>query len=378
MKGDKVFSAATAVLTGIVLFFALMFCPEDARAQQDIQRPVNAFLMTSIPKDYVGLEKLMPVLKDGGADTIIIGPLQPTDFPDIDLLPNLVYLAHQAGLRIFFILPVRNIPRVLSEHPEWSDMRYDLGSGTIQPVESLNLFNPDAADFLVKTFKEIASYSIDGILFGPDFFYGDTEGMTRPALEEYKKRYGAALVMGRAIGRVGSSDKGLVALEYGEGYKEWAEMKRDRLKDLLADIVATCRSVNSDIVFGVPLFADGLSSSLDMLNRYSHDIKAFRGSGVDVFWMPILHRDVRTERGLSYKKGMEFISRTAQAASTAVKEPCRTVIALQTSVQGKVIPFSEIEEVASLVRKSEGICIALTIGQDTLLPPSLTKKIFKR
>lgn len=376
MKVHKVRTQA-ALLACILLLFASTSYPDESHSQHAI-RPVNAFLMTSIPSDYPVLEKLMPVLREGGVDTIIIGPLQPTDLPDMDLLPNLVYLAHQAGLRIFFILPVRNIPRVLAEHPEWSDVRYDLGSGTLQPADRINLFDPDAAEFLVKTFKEIASYSIDGILFGPDFFYGETEGMTQPVLDEYKRRYGTALVMGRAISRVGGGDKGPIVLEYGEGYRQWAEMKRDRLKELLDKVVIACRAVNPGIVFGVPLFADGLSSSVDMLDRYGHDVKAFSDSGVEVFWMLLLHRDIRAEQGLGYKKAMEHISRAAQAAAAVVKPPSKTVIALQTSVQGKALPFSEIEEAAAIVKKSEWTFIALTIGPDTLLPVSLTKKIFRR
>ncbi len=376
MKVHKVCTHA-ALLACILLLFASTSYSDEFSVQRGT-RPVNAFLMNSIPSDYAALEKLMPVLRDGGADTVIIGPLQPTDLPDMELLPNLVYLAHQAGLKIFFILPVRNIPRVLTEHPEWSDMRYDLGSGTLQPADRINLFDPAAGEFLVKTFRDIASYSIDGILFGLDFFYGDTEGMTQPVLDEYKRRYGAALVMGRAISRVGGGDKGPVVMEYGEGYRQWAEMKRDRLKELLEKTVSACRAVNPDIVFGVPLFADGLSSSVDMLDRYGHDVKAFSDSGVEVFWMPLLHRDIRAEQGLGYKQVMEYISRAALAAAAVVKPPSKTVIALQTSVQGKVLPFSEIEEAAAIVKKSEWTNIALTIGPDTLLPVLLTKKIFRR
>ena len=116
--------------------------------------------------------------------------------PDKDYYPNIVYLAHQAGLRIYFILPVRNIPTVLADHPSWEDMRYDLQSGTTQPTGRLNLFNQEVVAYLSALFKDLASYSIDGILLGEDFYYSETEGMQSNALEDYKNRYNAALVPG--------------------------------------------------------------------------------------------------------------------------------------------------------------------------------------
>jgi hypothetical protein len=206
--------------------------------------PTNAFFLSAVPADYAKLEKYFAALKDGGANTVIIGPLA-GGVPDGDALPNIVYLAHASGLRIYFVLPTRGWPGALREHPEWEDMRYDLNSGTLQATGRLDLFQPEAVDYLVKLYRDVASYSIDGILFGEDFYYRDTEGMSAAALEEYKKRFTNALIPGKAIVRVGSTGNGPEVLEYGEGFREWTELKKERLAGALQSIDRKSTRLNS-------------------------------------------------------------------------------------------------------------------------------------
>lgn len=375
MKKSLILTAAFLAAAAFVLvpFYAV---PVHAQSPAG---PLNAFLLKTIPGDYAVLEKFFFRIRDGGANTVVIGPLKGGAVPDKDYYPNIVYLAHQAGLRIYFILPVRNIPTVLADHPSWEDMRYDLQSGTIQPTGRLNLFNQEVVAYLSALFKDLASYSIDGILLGEDFYYSETEGMQSNALEDYKNRYNTALVPGRAIARVGSGEDGPQILEYGEGFKEWAEIKKERLLGVLEALMKAGKSVNPDIKFGIPLHEDGLASPLEALTKYAYDMNEFRRLGVDVYWLAIPHRDIRERQGLTYKKSMEMIARTAQAAFSTVKDPCRALIAIQTTtVSGKMLSFSEIEEATALVKKSGEMCVAFMISDTAMLPATLTKKLFKR
>lgn len=359
----------------ILMLAAFSFFVPAAYAAQE--RPLKAFFLTDFPKDYTGLEKLFMTLKDSGADSVIIGPARPQALPDLDLLPNMVYIAHQIGFKIFIVMPLRDIPGLLDEHPDWTDMRYDLASGTIQPAAVLNLFNPDVMNYLVAGFKEAASYSVDGIFFSTDFYYGETDGMSRAALDEYKQRYNSALVMGRAISRVGKAESGEVVLEYGDDFREWAEMKRERLADAVKQISAACRGVNSGLILGIPLYAEGLSSPMDNLMKFSYDLNSFRNAGADMFWLAVSHRDMRASLGLNHKETMEMLARTARAAANAVRDEARPVVILQTSFGGKVLPFSEIEEADFLVKKAGHVNTAYMVSPETLLPSVLTKKLFR-
>ena len=349
-----------------------------AAAAETPPDPTNAFFLSAVPSDYNKLEKFFAALKEGGANTVIIGPLE-GGVPDGDVLPNIVYLAHASGLKIFFVLPARGWSAALREHPEWEDMRYDLNSGTLQATGKLDLFQPDAVDYLVKLYRNVASYSLDGILLGGDFYYRDTEGMSTAAMEEYKKRYGVALITGRALARVGSVTDGSAVLEYGEGFREWTELKKERLAGALQSIMTAAVKVNGTIKFGVPLQGPELESPDAALSKYAFDVNALSAFNADFFWIPILHRDIRESRRLKYKEGMEELARIAQAATTMVKDPCKSLIIIQTSaVSGKILPFSEIEEATALVKKSGDPCIAYMISPNRTLPVALTKKLFKR
>ncbi len=340
--------------------------------------PTNAFFLATVPTDYNKLEKFFAALKEGGANSVIIGPVAGS-VPDGDVLPNIVYLAHASGLKIFFVLPARGWTAALCEHPEWEDMRYDLNSGTLQATGKLDLFQPDAVDYLVKLYRAVASYSIDGILLGGDFYYRDTEGMSVRAMEEYKKRYGVALVTGRALARVGSVTDGPAVIEYGEGFREWTELKKERLAGTLQSIMTAALKVNGDIKFGIPLQGPELNSPDEALSKYAFDVNALRAFNADFYWIPISHRDIRESKRLNYKKSMEELARIAQAATTMVKDPCKALIVIQTTaVSGKILPFSEIEEATALVKKSGEPCIAYMISQNRTLPVALTRKLFKR
>jgi hypothetical protein len=365
----------------LILVACMMFtCPHGPASAAAKTQPAltNAFFLTLVPTDYAKLEKYFAALKEGGANTVIIGPLA-GGVPDGDALPNIIYLAHASGLRIFFVLPARGWAAALREHPEWEDMRYDLNSGTLQATGKLDLFQPEAVDYLVKLYRTIASYSIDGILLGEDFFYRDTEGMSAAALEEYKKRFTNALIPGKAIVRVGSTSSGPEVLEYGEGFRDWTELKKERLAGAFQNIMSAARKVNSDVKFGIPLHGAGLASADEALVKYAYDMNAFQTLNVDFYWIAIPHRDIRESRRLNYKKGMEELARIAQAATTTVKDPSKALIVLQTTtVSGKVLPFSEIEEATTLVRKGGEPCLAYMISPDRTLPLALTRKLFKR
>ncbi len=363
------------------LVACLMFtCPRGPApaAGETPPNPTNAFYLTAVPTDYAKLEKYFAALKDGGANTVIIGPMA-GGVPDGDALPNIVYLAHASGLRIFFVLPSRGWTAALREHPEWEDMRYDLNSGTRQPTGRLDLFQPEAVDYLAKLYRAIASYSVDGILFGEDFYYRDTEGMSAAALEEYKKRFTNALIPGKAIVRVGSTDKGPEVLEYGEGFREWTELKKERLTGAFQNIISAARKVNGDVKFGIPLHGAGLESADEALSKYAYDMKAFEALNVDFYWITIPHRDIRESRRLKYKEGMEELARIARSATAMVKGPCKAFIFIQTvAASGKVLPFSEIEEATTVVKKAGEPCLAYMVSPDRALPLALTRKLFKR
>lgn len=340
---------------------------------------VNGFFIITAPANYEKLERLFSSVKDAGANTIMIRvPIEERTI-DKDSLTNMIFLAHHARLKLFVIVPTRAAASALASHPEWEDMRYDLGSGTVQPAGRLDLVQPRVIEYLTDLIKDIAAYSVDGILLDEQYFYGDTEGLSTSALEAYKQKSGKAFVAGNAFIKVGGDADTPVVEEYGDPFWTWAEFKENVLLDAAQSLRKAARSVNPAVRFGMPIPLSGPATPQEVLARCSYDFTAFKKADIDYYWIAIPHREMKARQNLSYKKTMELISRTVQCAAALVKEPEKTIAVVQArSLAGKIVPLTEVEEATLAVKKAYNPGIAFMIGAENTIPPAFAKKMFRR
>jgi hypothetical protein len=298
---------------------------------------------------------------------------------DKNALTNNVFLAHKAGLAIFVILPIRDMEWALEEHPEWADVRYEQGSVSGERTGKLDIFNPNVIVYLSDFYKNVALYSVDGILLGEDFSYGDSEGAGAIVLEKYKQKYGSELHPGKALARAHDEKEALRTQDYGEGFWNWSNLKKDVLILLLKNIMQSSRTVNNKVRFAIPLHVSGFPQKEELLARFSYDMEAFKKMGVSLYWIAIPHRDIREKQNLSYNKSMEVLSRTVNSAKYMIHDESKMVIAIQTaSKSGQILPNSEIEEAVEMVKHAGEPGIAFMVDGDTLITAALTKKTFKR
>lgn len=343
----------------------------------------NAFLLNTVPSEYKKLEILFKSLKDDGANTVIVRMSMNKGRIARRSFANQVYCAHRFGLRIFVILPTRDMDAVLAVHPDWEDLQYDLSHdlwlGNLQNTGRLDLFNPRVIVYLTDLYRDIAAYAVDGILLDEDFFYRDTEGLSKIALEKYSQKFGSPLVPGKIFDRVKNNAPTHALEEYGTGFWDWAELKKNRLALLLKNIVQSSRAVNKDVKFGIPLHVSGFTQEKEQLAWYAYDLRAFRKVGIDLYWIAIPLREIREQEHLSYMKSMEVLSRTVKAAATQIEDPAQAIFAIQAATQsGRPLPASEIEEEIEMVMHAGEPGIAFMVNADTHLSPILTKKTFAR
>ncbi len=341
------------------------------------RRVTNGIYILDAPVDYDAFQLLIRKYKDSGADSIIIRPVSKTGAIDTLVVAKSVFFAHDIGLKLFVVLPTRAMKRQVEEHPDWEDKQYDPATRSIKRSGKLDLFNPSVSAYLLEVFKDIAGYSIDGIILDDDFYYSDTEGQTASALKQYKLKFGSRFSYRKALGNVREEERTSTDL-YGNGFWNLAELKKNVLLSVFENIVRETRSVNKDLKFGISLHVPGLFlKKEEMLAWYSHDLEEFSRVNADFFWLEIPHRDIRREHELSYRKGMEAVSRKATATGMLLKEG-NVLIAVQTATQsGRTLPLSEIEEVSLQAKKAGNPGIAFMVLSDTDLPPVLTQKIFK-
>jgi len=363
-----------------VLISALVVCGLTGSASAEPSASmINAFFLNTAPTDYVQLEKLFLALKKDGANTIILKPEFKQGRINRPLLTNEVFIAHQFGLRLFLILPTRGNGALLADHPDWEDLRYELKSGSLQRTGRVDLFQQQAVQAVSALYKDVAAYSVDGILLSEDFYYGATEGMSSPALAAYKRITGTSFDERDVFGKAAAAGKIQDVEELGVRFWNWTELKKDALLNLFRAIVKAAWSANPKVKIGIPLHVEGLITPKDELARFGYDMNRFRRMNVDYYWMAVPHRDIRAQQDLSYNKSMEILSRIVNAATTIMKDQSRSIIAVQTTDQsGKILPLSEIEEATGMIKQAGEPGIAFMINADTTLPAEFTQKTFRR
>jgi hypothetical protein len=380
MRSCRCRCALISILPAIFLVLLTMPGSPAIRLSLAEQQHVSALYLLTPPSDYKAFQDLVLSYRDSGANTLIIRPVSIRGSVDKQMLAKAVFFAHTSGMRLFVILPTRGMSFLLDDHPDWEDMYYNVNNRTVEPAGKLDLFNPSVTVYLSDLFRDIAGYSVDGILLDEDFYYGDTEGLSDLAMARYKKKYGSSYSVRSELGRL----KGDALLnhqpeEYGEGFWNLAELKKNTLLVLLKNIMQSSRSANKEVKFGIALHIPGLFlKEKHVLAWYAHDMSAFKKMDINYFWLVIPHRDIRAQQDINYKKSIEAVARMATSSLSVVNDPGKVIIAVQAfSSSGKALPLTEIEEVSAQAKKAGDPGIAFMVEPDTQLPPELTKKIFK-
>ncbi len=341
---------------------------------------VNAFFLRSIPERYHDLEILFQRLKPGGANTVIARPRVKNGVIDAASLANLIFLSHQAGLQVYVVLPTRLDERALEKHPEWEDVRYDLQSGSLQPAGSMDLANPQVVAHLVKGFKELAAFSVDGILLDEDFRYELTEGMGPSILNEYIRKYGTALPSKKVFANVPAETEitDIRGVPFDASFWQWSELKRDALVNVAQELGKACRAVQRTIKFGVPLHVPGGETPQQALARFGYDMNAFGRLDIDFYWFELRSSNGAGRGGRSYKKDFEQFSRMVKAGSAMEKDSAKIIVAVPAAVSGRVLPLFEIEDTTELAKQAgKNTGIAFLIEHTTIPPAAFTRKLFR-
>lgn len=375
----RAFVQPRSVACGVV---TLAFCwGLSSAGAQTGPLPVRALYLKNIPSAYEAQTPFFAAAKQSGADTLIVDlPLNAAGRLDVVALPQIVFRAHAAGLKVLTVVPTRDNNRALMLHPSWEDARVDLERGSLQGSGRLDLFNPEVIEHLTGLFGESASYAVDGILFGADFSYGPLEGLSEIAQKTAEQALGEKIKIRSLFPSIGKGTEGTVLDQTGPGFPAWTALKRDRLLAVLDALRASLASAKHPVTLGltVPLVLP-VTTSAEILKRYAYDMDALRQRNIDHFWTVIDHRALMTVKGMTYRSSLEMLSRAVVSAVTAVREEWKVLIVLSAvSEGGRPLPLTEIEEVTGLVTARGKVGIGYVVTPNAVLSPVFTHKVFRR
>lgn len=361
----------------------IAFCFVSGIARAETASPlVNAFSVKKLPKNYIALEKFFLSLRNSGANTLIMDlPLTAEGFPDIAAVPNIVFLAHQSGIKLFVVLPTRTLPGPIDLHSDWEDRRYDIANDSYQGSGKLDLFDQAAVSYLAGIAKELAAFSVDAVILGDDFRYAPVDGMSRTASRFAAIKLDADIDPAKMYRKVVKGPEGPVVTEYSELFVKWTRLKKDRLLSVYETIRTAARSANGNVRFGLAVPVDyPVREPADMLISYAFEMEAYRKQEADMFLAAIPYRDIQEARGMAYRQVTEMVSRIARSVLSESKNGTRVILVVPMTerLTAKSLRYSEIEEITGLLRAGGGTGIGYEIKADTPLSKEFTNKLFKK
>jgi hypothetical protein len=375
--------SAFPAIFGMIALVVLVFCGPVPAARAGATAPVvNAFYVKRLPATYLAQEKFFAAFKNTGINAVILElPFTEDGKPDLAAVPNAVFLAHQTGARLLIVLPARNMPGWIRLHEEWEDRAYDLNEDSYRRTGKLDLFNTEAVEALAALSKDLASFSVDGLILGADFFYAPLEGMSRTASKFAQVKLDADIDPSDMYKKLGKGPSGRYIQEYSDLFLKWAGLKRDRLLTVYDAIKAAARKGNSAITVGISIPVDyPLNTPVEMLQRFAVDLDAYRRKDADHFQAVIDYRELQEQRNLNYRQATELASRVARSVYTAVKDGQKVIIVLPMTerLTARSLRFSEIEEINGLVRSIGETGFGYVIKPETELTPAFTGKLFRK
>jgi biofilm PGA synthesis lipoprotein PgaB len=240
---------------------------------------------------------------------------------------------------------------------------YDFKSGKIVPSFGVDIFDDREVERLVKIYRDLARYDIDGVLFQDDLVLRHAEGMGDGASKHYGKRIRPeALYISPYLNPAGTK---YYVREYTDEFWSWSSFKSRRLALVAKRIMAGARGVNPSLKFAVNLSYESAIRPDLALAWFSQDIGEFKtdrnGTGADYFFIMAYHRQMMREKSYGdICRVAPLINSVCNNAVFVVGRPERLVIKLQVTdwKTGEAVADGELVEVASYLCRPKEISIA--------------------
>jgi len=277
-------------------------------------RGVQVLLFES--DDLEGLIDEMAAIRDIGCNTVIVrvfhnrgdrfhpfadptcdaGVYFKTDHAPVvdDVLGTMIAAAKANDLSIFAWMTTRY---AVEEGDEYGLLEYDFATKTLVPAFGVNLFDDDEVARLVGLYRDLAAYSIDGILFQDDLVLKHAEGMGPDA----EKLYGKAIApesfyIDPYLNGAGTK---YYVHGYTDAFYDWAAFKSRRLGDVVKEIIDGVTKDRPDLLFCVNLSYEAVLRPDLALTWLSQDLGEFKRAGADYFFVMAYQRQMLAEKGLT-------------------------------------------------------------------------------
>lgn len=355
--------------------------------KEDIERLKAIQIFVLPPKDK--WDELFINLKKGGANTLIVRVFHNKGdryhcglkseltegvyfssryLPVIeDMLKDFTNKAKVYGFKVF----------------AWMTTRYaNYGRNDLKPVNAysfekneffyskgIDFFDKYNQEFIKLVFKEIASYSIDGILLQDDLFYRHNEGFNQAVDEEFYLTSGDKPLPQKLYIKKGDR------ITYTELFYKWREFKSERIAEFVRELRKAIKTVNPDIKIAVNLTYEAISNPKGALSWLAHNINEMKDES-DYFSLMAYHRQIMEELNLNLSQVKNYLLNMVNKCKEIFPNDSKRVIFKIQIKDWKTKETLKDDEIVDIISYSKGIeDLSVAIVP---YPPDISDKIMNR
>jgi biofilm PGA synthesis lipoprotein PgaB len=285
-----------------------------------------------------------------------------------DILTPLVEMAHRRHLRLFAWMTTRAMDWVPADAPWW-DISYDPVRQERVKSHRLDLFNPEAVEYLHALYRDLAAYPIDGIFFQDDLVYRHHEGFSAYAMTEFEKDFGVA------------PDPNLLYGVEGEGYRplfwRWGGWKSRKILQIVDQMMSDARKIHPHLQFALNLNYETVLDPVNALAWLSQDLLEAVKYPFDYFSVMSYHRQMAKELRKDPEEAMDLVRRIGEKMISVVEDPSRVLLKIQTIDwdTGIPLPREELKSVSVRVEQVPGASVAFVFSRNSP-PMDLLREVF--
>lgn len=278
-----------------------------------------------------------------------------------DILADVARVSHKNGIKIFAWMTTRYANYGVEHKRDWHATAYDLKHDRYVRAKGLNLFNREVKNHLVKLYRDLAAYDIDGILFQDDLVLKHAEGFSHDARLAFARDFGRMPDPALFYKEVVQNSRGkMIVTSYGDLFWEWSRWKNRNLMNIASELMTESKKVNSNIKFAINLMYEAALKPKDALAWLSQDLDEAVKTGFDYYAIMAYHLQISEELGL---KGNSLYSTLAQLVDNALKkvgEPEKLMIKLQIAdwKSKKSVSHNEINRILHIINERANTSLA--------------------
>ncbi len=265
-----------------------------------------------------------------------------------DLLGRVISEARKYDIDVFAWMATRSLSFLKDKYGfsvAYEGGRYVNGYG-------VNIFHMDVRNHIIRLFKDLAEYDIDGILIQDDFILRYNEGFSKEALHRYKVD----------TGEKPDPYKLFVNNRNNSDYKRWNRWKTEQLSDFLNELRYEVKRINPGVKFAVNIYYETPSYPSNGMSWYSQSIKRYKKLGFSYYAYMAYHEQISRETGKSFFETLEYINKSINSFLKYGLEEKQIIVKIQVRSffnNRDRLPEKEINVICNLINNYKNLSYAL-------------------